>query len=78
MANPMVSEHDRAAMARQAAALADAEQSDEGSVLWRAQAHEWLDDRRASLGIDRLATEGEFHRYAASLGLLRRPPRTTD
>jgi hypothetical protein len=78
MTKPMVCERDRAAMARQAAALLVAEQTDEGSPTWRADAHEWLDEQRASLGIHRLATEGEFHRYAASLGLLRRPPLATD
>lgn len=65
-------------MTRQAAALHDAEQTDEGSPAWRADAHAWLDDARAAIDVDRLATEGEFHRYAASLGLLRRAPLSTD
>ncbi len=76
--NAHVSDRDKRISARQAAALARLDELDEGTPAWRAGAHEWLDGARAEAGVARLATEGEFHRYAAYLGLLRRDPSPAD
>lgn len=70
----MVSEHDRAAMQRQAAALDAAPHDDEGSLDWRADLFAWIDGERRESGRDDLDTEPELHRRAVALGLVRRLP----
>ncbi|MDE3087182.1 MAG: hypothetical protein KGJ77_10510 [Acidobacteriota bacterium] len=67
-----VSDADRAAWARQARALADAEQDDEGGPEERRRSIEEADADRATRGIPPLKTEPELHRRARDLGLLRR------
>lgn len=69
-----VSDADRRALARQAAALARAETDDEGDADGRAARIAEVDEWRAEHGIDPLATEPELHRRARDRGLLRRVP----
>jgi hypothetical protein len=69
-----VSDADRSAMARQAAAWAGGDTADEGTPEWRAEAIRRIDADRARQGIEELDTEPELHRRARDLGLLRRVP----
>jgi hypothetical protein len=46
----MVSEHDRASLRRQAAALDAAPYADEGSLAWRAELSAWVDAERRAAG----------------------------
>ncbi|MGH9055257.1 MAG: hypothetical protein ACRDYY_05240 [Acidimicrobiales bacterium] len=66
-----VSEADRAAFARQAAALAEAENDSEGTASSRARRIEEANADRIRHGIPPLKTEPELHRRARDLGLLR-------
>jgi hypothetical protein len=74
MLSGMVSEHDRAAMRRQAVALDDAPAAGEGSLAWRSELIAWIDDERRRAGQPDLDTEPELHRRAVALGLVRRVP----
>ncbi|MEN9505861.1 MAG: hypothetical protein RI958_1787 [Actinomycetota bacterium] len=67
-----VSADDRRKMARQAAALRDLETSDAGDETQRVSAIESANLDRRKAGLDELKTEGEFHRKAVALGLIRR------
>jgi len=67
-----VSDADRAALARQGAALSHAETQDEGTAESRARRIEEANLDRANLGIEPLKTEPELHRLARDLGLIRR------
>ena len=55
-------------MARQAAALQALDTQESGDEDQRAEANA----ERASAGVGELKTEGEFHRKAVALGLVRR------
>lgn len=67
-----VSDADRRALARQAAALAGAESDDEGTPESRARRIAEVDAWRADHDIEPLSTEPELHRLARDRGLLRR------
>ncbi|HEU5151714.1 MAG TPA: hypothetical protein VFU19_14530 [Iamia sp.] len=69
-----VSEADRRALARQAAALGAAETDDEGTPETRAARIAEVDAWRAEHDIEPLSTEPELHRRARDRGLLRRVP----
>jgi hypothetical protein len=69
-----VSDGDRRRLARQAAALAMAENDDEGTSAQRAWRIAEADAWRADHGTEPLATEPELHRLARDRGLLRRVP----
>lgn len=73
-----VSDKDRAAFARQAAALATEENDDEGTPEWRAAMIERINADRAAHGIPplieewwNLQPETDLYRRARALGLLR-------
>jgi hypothetical protein len=66
-----VTDADRTKFARQAAALATAENSSEGTPESRARRIEEANADRLRLGIPPLKTEPELHRRARDLGLLR-------
>jgi len=59
-------------MARQAAALQALDTQDPGDDDQRADAISAANAERAAAGLDELKTEGEFHRKAVALGLVRR------
>lgn len=63
-----VSAEDRRRMARQAAALQALDTREPGDNDQRVEANA----ERAAAGLDELKTEGEFHRKAVALGLVRR------
>ncbi len=67
-----VSAEDRRRMARQAAALQALDTQEPGDEDQRAEAIAEANAERAAIGLDELKTEGEFHRKAAALGLIRR------
>lgn len=67
-----VSEKDRCAMARQAAALAEFDCEDSGDDAAREAAVSAADAHRAQAGLPPLKTEVEMHRKAVERGLLRR------
>lgn len=67
-----VSAEDRRRMARQAAALQALDTQESGDEDQRAEAIAEANAERASAGVDELKTEGEFHRKAVALGLVRR------
>ncbi|MCC5953939.1 MAG: hypothetical protein JJU45_17730 [Acidimicrobiia bacterium] len=73
---PLVSAADRAAMRRQVAALAEAEESDELTGADLEQAISGIDERRLAAGRPPLDTrwfdrpEAELHERARALGLL--------
>lgn len=75
---PRVSRTDRAALARQASALAAEEHDDEGSPEWQAMMRQSENRRRAEEGLPPLKEwweekpEPELHRRARALGLLAR------
>jgi hypothetical protein len=69
-----VSEADRRAAARQAAAFAAVETDDEGTPESRAERIVEVDAWRADHDIAPLSTEPELHRLARDRGLLRRVP----
>jgi hypothetical protein len=66
----MVSDEERRAFERQAAALDAAESDDEGTLAFRHELIEWANAERARRGIEPLQTEGEIHWRARALGLL--------
>jgi hypothetical protein len=66
----VVSAEDRRKWDRQVAALIEMDNDDEGSLEWRAAAIEALNRRRLAMGHEEMATEGEMHRRARTLGLL--------
>ena len=74
MLGAMVSEHDRAAQRRQAAALDLAPHDDPGTPAWRAELFARVDAERRAAGRPELDTEPELHRRAVALGLVRRVP----
>lgn len=59
-------------MARQAAALQALDTQEPGDEDQRAEAIAEANAERAAIGLDELKTEGEFHRKAVALGLIRR------
>jgi hypothetical protein len=67
-----VSERDRRAMARQAAALARLETDELGDDVTREAAVDAADAHRARHGLPPLKTEVELHRKAVERGLIRR------
>ena len=67
-----VSAEDRRRMARQAAALQALDTQESGDEDQRAEAIAEANAERASAGVGELKTEGEFHRKAVALGLVRR------
>ncbi|CAN5537123.1 hypothetical protein BH23ACT3_BH23ACT3_23100 [soil metagenome] len=62
---------DTSSMERQASALAELDNHDEGADQWRADLVAWADAERRRLGIEPLKTETELYRRARALGLLR-------
>ena len=67
-----VSAEDRRRMARQAAALQALDTREPGDNDQRVEAIAEANAERAAAGLDELKTEGEFHRKAVALGLVRR------
>ena len=67
-----VSAEDRRRMARQAAALQALDTREPGDNDQRVEAIAEAKAERAAAGLDELKTEGEFHRKAVALGLVRR------
>lgn len=65
-----MSAEDRRRWDRQVAALRTVENDDEGSLAWRADMIDSVNERRRRHGRDEMATEGEMHRRARALGLL--------
>lgn len=66
-----VSAEDRRRFERQAAALRQIENDDEGTPEWRTAVVEYVDAERAKRGVPPLKTEDEFHHRARELGLTR-------
>jgi hypothetical protein len=66
----VVSDEERRAFERQAAALRSAETDDEGTLAFRHQLIEWANAERERRGIEPLLTEGEIHWRARTIGLL--------
>jgi len=65
-----VSAEDRRRWDRQVAALRTGDNDDEGSLAWRAEMIDSINERRRQHGHEEMATEGEMHRRARALGLL--------
>jgi hypothetical protein len=67
-----VSDADRRAMARQAAALTALDTGEAGDDATRQSMIDQADEDRKRHGLDPLKTEPEFHRKAVERGLVRR------